>query len=187
MLASSATRFGGATIRGAKYTLAAVMIAGSLGACASQGGGGTVDRYDVGAPARVAFGRVIEVTPVEVRGTDGGTGTVFGAATGAAIGVGAASDGAESVIAGILGALIGGVAGNAIERGVTSGNGFEYLIRLENGETIALVQLDEYAIREGTPVRITYGEDVRVTPTGGRRGGGYDDRYGDDRYVDPDF
>ncbi len=165
---------------------AVIALAGTLalGACAPQPGPRDVGRYEVGQVSRIGYGTVVDVVPVRIEGSRTGLGALGGAAAGAATGVGIAGGRGESIAGGIIGALIGGFAGAAIERGVTQGNGYEYIIETEQGGTISVITgARGVAIRPGTPVRIIYGERVRVIPDYGDRGQYRDeDRYYNDRY-----
>ncbi|KQW82533.1 glycine zipper 2TM domain-containing protein [Brevundimonas sp. Root1279] len=87
----------------------------------------------------VTFGHVLAVRPVEIRpgqtrlGT--GTGAVLGGLAGSQLGSGTAANTAGAVV----GAVAGGAVGSAAQ-GSRVTQGVELTVRLESGETIAVVQ-----------------------------------------------
>ena len=64
----------------------------------------------------------------------------------------------------IGGAILGGVLGNAVGNSATAQTGHAYTIRLRSGELVSVAQAGDYAIPNGTPVLIEYGERARVIP-----------------------
>lgn len=117
-----------------------------------------------GQTVAVETGTVVSVRPVLVRGTDSLgdaregrlIGGVIGAAGGAAIGH-EIGQGYGNTLATIGGGIIGGLAGQAVgaatERELTTQRGYEYVVRLASGRTVAIVQ-GGAPIAAGTPVRL---------------------------------
>jgi outer membrane lipoprotein SlyB len=126
-----------------------------LASCAHPG----QNRYgyqDVGKKSTVSFGTVISLREVEITGKNTGAGALIGAGAGAGAGsyVGHGS-GSVWAAAGtmIAGAIIGGMA----EQAMSDRQGLEYVITLENGETLTIVQNinpDDKPIREGDRVMV---------------------------------
>lgn len=115
----------------------------------------------------VLEGTVVSVRAVKIDGTQTGAGSLAGAALGGVAG-GAIGHGYGSIAAGVAGAVAGGLIGNAVEEKVTAKNGIELTIRLQRGDTVAIVQevSANESFRAGQRVRVLYGADgqARATP-----------------------
>ena len=78
-------------------------------------------------------------------------------AVGAAIGGVAGSNiggGRGSIVGAIVGAVIGGMAGSAAEENLTKKNALEITVRLDNGQTVAVVQEMGDVFHPGQRVRV---------------------------------
>lgn len=110
-----------------------------LNGCPSSRAGNVYSRDQARQAQDVRLGSVAGVRPVLIEGTEGVVGSVSGAAiggiAGSTIGGGTGSD-----IAAVAGVLIGGLLGAAMEEGVTRREGLEIMVRLDNGQIIAVVQ-----------------------------------------------
>lgn len=130
-----------------------------LSACAHAG----QNRYnwqDVGQAAVVEFGTVISLRPVEITGQNTGVGAVAGAGGGAIAGSMIGSG--NGSLAGMLaGAVVAGVAGHMAEQAIADHQGIEYVITLESGKTVTIVQ--NYV--EGDP-SIKAGQRVMIQTSG---------------------
>lgn len=136
-----------------RLTLFAAIAATSLSGCAYQTGPNVYEPYAVGQAAQTELGVVQSARPVEVS-SQGGTG--IGATVGAvAGGIAGAQIGpsryhhrghshrylsAGSALGALGGALVGGLIGAAIERDVTRQTATEYIVRLDDGSMITIVQ-----------------------------------------------
>lgn len=87
------------------------------------------------------------------RRDDGTGGAVVGALVGAAVGNQVGS-GSGRTAATVAGAIAGGVAGKRIDErnGSRGGDGFEVVVRMDNGRTVILEQRDLNGLREGSRV-----------------------------------
>jgi outer membrane lipoprotein SlyB len=114
----------------------------------------------------IEYGEVIEVRQILIEGTKTGLGTLAGGALGGALGSGIGR-GAGSTIAVVGGAIAGGVMGSAVEEGATKQPGVEVTIRMDTGQTIALVQGIDPPVRAGDRVRVLHNPDgsARAIPT----------------------
>lgn len=142
-----------------KSTAASLLLVTVLTACNSPG----VNRYsyqDVGQAAIVQFGTVVSLRPVQITGKNSGIGAGIGAA-GGAVGGSAFGSGSGQLGAILAGAVIAGVAGAAVEQAAVDRTGIEYVITLEKGETITMVQ----NFVEGDPA-IKVGQRVMVQMSG---------------------
>lgn len=141
-----------------------ILIAGSLAACATSRSGNVYTRDQARQEMTVRTGVVESVREVQMEGTRSGVGSVGGAAVGGIAGSGVGG-GKGQMVGAILGAVAGGLAGSAIEEGTTRKQAMELTIRLDSGQTIAIVQEGDPALfRSGDRVRVLsrYGE-TRVT------------------------
>ncbi len=137
-------------------TVAIVVVAALVSACASSKGGGAYERAQARQEMTVRLGVVESVRPVTIEGTK----TPIGAGAGAAIGGIAGSTvghGRGSTAAAILGAVGGGLAGAAIEEHATKKEGVEITVRLDNGKLIAVTQEADEVFRPGERVRVLSG------------------------------
>jgi outer membrane lipoprotein SlyB len=159
----------------------AVLVAG----CASP----TSSRYDsgdVGQIIETSEGTVLSSRVIEIKGGENsGYGAVAGGAAGATATHVTVGGGNSGGLLTVLGAVIGAGVGYLAEDAARTREGFEYLVRLDDGRVVTLVQnrADEEApLQNGTPVLIQYGNDyTRVvekpavldgTPPGGAPGAG---------------
>src|SRR5262249_8101992 len=127
----------------------AVLLAG----CASQKTGDVYTRDEALREQSVRRATVESVRPVRIEGTRSGVGAVAGGAVGGIAGSTVGS-GKTSNVGAVVGALGGGLAGHALEEGVTRRNGIEITVRLDNGETRAIVQDDTDKFVAGQKVRL---------------------------------
>ncbi len=125
-----------------------------LGGCA-QTSPDVYGPYEVGAAAYTEMGTVAGARPVEVS-SPGGTGigatvgALAGGIAGAQIGPSSYSHrghrhrytSAASALGAVGGALIGGLIGAAIERDVSRQTAVEYIVRLDDGALVTIVQGD---------------------------------------------
>lgn len=144
-------------------TLAAMLTATvTLAGCFTPPG--SADVYSVGQAQReqtVRMGTVESVRAVRIQGDSGGSalGTLGGGALGAVAGS-AIGGGRGSVLTAIAGGIAGAVAGNAVGQGLSSANGVEITVRLDNGDLRSITQA-------ATPEVFRAGERVRLLSSGG--------------------
>lgn len=147
-------------IKGLAFALVAAM---ALGGCAGSLSGSSYSRSEARQEQTVRLGVVESVRPVTIEGEKG----VLGAVTGAVVGGYAGSNvggGRGSELATVLGAVAGGVAGSAIEGKVTSKQGLEITVKLDNGQLIAVTQEADEQFHPGERVRVlSGGGTTRVT------------------------
>jgi outer membrane lipoprotein SlyB len=133
-------------------------------ACATPNSS-TVSSGQTNQVQTVVNGEVLAVRSVEIRPETTRVGMVTGAALG---GIGGAQIGggtASNVAGGITGAVVGGMLGSALQRGGQTHSGIEITVKLDSGETIAIVQagnMNDFAV--GNRVRVIGDSDeARVT------------------------
>jgi len=110
--------------------------------CQTPMSGSSYERTEARKMQTVYLGTVVSVNDVIIQGQPGAIGTVTGAAAGAAIGhkIADDDDDDEKTTATIIGGTVGAVAGAAVEKKLTTKNGLEITVKLEDGRTIAVVQ-----------------------------------------------
>jgi outer membrane lipoprotein SlyB len=93
----------------------------------------------------------VTITPDNSSGVGMAVGAIAGGGVGHVIGAGVGN-----VIATALGAIGGGVAGNAIERKVTAKSGYNIALRLDDGRTMTVTQMDDIRLQVGQKVIVTF-------------------------------
>lgn len=140
--------------------IALVTLAASAGGCVSSNAGNVYSRSEVGRAAEVRQGTIQSLRTVRIEGTGSPVGTTAGALLGGIAGS-SVGGGTGRRAATVVGAVGGGMAGAAAEELATRSDGIEFIIQLDNGRTLAVVQEPD-----GTPWQI--GQRVRVLEIGGR-------------------
>ncbi|MBS1189102.1 MAG: 17 kDa surface antigen [Rhodocyclaceae bacterium] len=135
--------------------LATAVLAG----CATSRSGNVYTRDQARQEMSVRTGVVESIRGVTMEGTRSGVGTIAGGAVGGVAGS-SIGGGKGQAIGAILGAVAGGVAGQAIEEGTTRKQAMEITVRLDSGQTIAVVQ-------EGDPAEFRAGDRVRLLSSRG--------------------
>jgi len=170
--------------------LAGALIAVLLiGGCASASTT-TYDAADVGRTIETASGKVVASRSVDVKGGSPTVGPLAGGAVGGATGGLAFGSG----WAALLGAVVGAGVGYVAEQQISSGEGTEYVVEMDDGRTVTIVQNKEEGkppIADGTPVLVQYSgkytrvlEDPRVDKSGSRSASGAG--AGGGGWIDPD-
>lgn len=134
------------------------LAAGLLAALAACGPTRS-DSYGRGELQRagtVETGQIVSMEEVPVDGTSTGIGRVgagvIGGVAGSSIG-----SGRTSIVTAVIGAVGGAFAGDAIERGVTSGTATRFYVRRDDGSVINVVQTNEAQLRVGDRVMMLEG------------------------------
>lgn len=136
----------------------------AVSGCARDLSPDVYSRDEVGSKVDIQEARVISVRDVRIEGTRSGVGAVAGAAAGG-IGGSYAGKGRGGAIGAIAGAVLGGLLGAAMEGAVSGSEGVEYLVELDNGETVAVVQpKGGDPLKPGDPALLVYGHHIRVVP-----------------------
>jgi outer membrane lipoprotein SlyB len=124
----------------------------------------TYDSGDVGRTVETAPGTVVSSRVVQVTGESNAVGAGAGGALGAATGGLVFESGWAAVIGGVLGAGVG----YATQQAANSREGIEYVVTMNDGRTVTLVQnraSGEMPIANGTPVLVQLGGKYsRVMP-----------------------
>ncbi len=120
--------------------------------------------YDAGMKANVYQGVIVDIRQVTLEGgTDVGApiGAVVGGVGGSFIG----SRDAPNVVGALGGALVGGIAGYYIDKSLTTRDALQYIIKLDNSKTVAVVQGKQPALANGQRVLVLFDRrKTRVVP-----------------------
>ena len=131
-----------------------VVLACSLAACAAPSPGGTYSRRDVQRAWTVEQATVADINEVDIEGRrTTGIGQVGGGAIGWLLGR-TVGHGGGRIIAATVGAVAGAVAGEQIERNARKQKGYEIVVDLDKGGSIAIVQPADQAFAAGERVRV---------------------------------
>jgi outer membrane lipoprotein SlyB len=138
-------------MRVAIIPLLAAML--TLGACVSPSSGKIYSRQEARTAWRVEPGRVTAIEDVTIEGRRSAVGRIGGGFIGYEVGrtVGA---GSGRAIAGAVGAVAGAVAGEAAEERLTREKAYEITVKLDNGDTIAVVQAADQTFAVGERVEV---------------------------------
>lgn len=139
------------------------LFAVSLSACVPNINNRSYQYCDVGRPSCLKPGVIIGCRRVVVNANTG-TGSFTGSLAGALAGSSLGGCGAPGVIGTLAGAVVGGVLGNAIEQDANRQPAYEYMVRLDNGDTIAVVQGIEPRLCIREHVVVKFGRVTRVLP-----------------------
>ena len=112
----------------------------------------------MGPEPSVGKGKIVSFRTVQYSGTQSGVGAVAGGVAGSFIGGGTRSN----VLGAVGGAVLGGVAGSAAEEAITSGDAVEFIVQMDDGRTLAVVQKNEDALAVGERVMVLQGGQTHV-------------------------
>jgi outer membrane lipoprotein SlyB len=107
---------------------------------------------------RVGQGEVIDVRQVEIEGSTTGLGTIAGGILGGAIGS-TIGEGSGKDVATVFGLIAGALLGAGFEEDASHQCGLEITVRLDGGEAIAIVQVDDEQFNVGDQVRVLQQDD----------------------------
>jgi len=116
----------------------------------------------MGRAATVSKGVIVSMREVDIEGTNSGVGATSGAAAGAVGGSYAGSGGRSTAVGVIGGAVVGGIVGAVAEGAATKAKATEFLIKEENGDMIAIVQVNDQNLRPKEQVLIMRMDKIRI-------------------------
>ncbi len=102
-------------------------------------GQNTYNYNEVGRTGTIQFGTVISVREVNVKGQNTGAGAVVGAAGGGIAG-NQMGHGGGNALATLGGVIVGAAAGALAEQAIADRTATEYILTLESGTTVTIVQ-----------------------------------------------
>ena len=146
---------------GAGGALLVVLLAALLTGCVGSKAGDVYSRDQARTEQSVRLGTIEAVREVQIEGTKSGVGAVAGGVTGG-IAASTIGHGTGSAVAAAVGAIAGGLAGSAAEEGLTKNSGLEIIVKLDSGQTIAVVQAVDAntTFQPGDRVRVLSGQGI---------------------------
>jgi outer membrane lipoprotein SlyB len=138
-----------------------------LGGCATSTSSASFPSGTARTTFDVFYGEVVSTRSVAIEGEASALGRLGGAMIGYAIGAGNTPWYRNPRrIQAAVGGVAGSVAGEAIERNVKSGDGLEVVVRLDDNQTVAVVQANDVEFSPGQRVQVLMGRDgsSRVQP-----------------------
>lgn len=147
------------------HTIGALLLIATtvLGGCASYGPQQSSQPYPTSSQSGASYHGSIESIDLTRPGNNSsGTGAIVGGLVGGLLGnqVGGGSGKSVATVAGVVG---GALVGNNIEknRNAQSSDMYQIRVRLDNGDSMTVVQDSVYDLRIGNRVRVTDGRAYR--------------------------
>ena len=132
-----------------------------LTACGSRYGGKTYSGSDARQAQTLKYGTVENVGMVTIRNDQSGLGILGGALVGGILGS-FVGGGSGRIVGATGGAVLGGVAGAAGEEALNTREAHEITVKLEDGNTIVVVQEIDEEFYAGDRVRVITASDGSV-------------------------
>ena len=148
-----------------KYALllALPLTAAGIAGCASDIDSNYYSTGSVGQVSQAQGCTVVSVRPIKVS-TQNGAGTAIGGIAGGIAGSQVGGGNTAHLLGAVGGAILGGFAGNAAQEGLTSQQGYEYIVRLDNGNTVSTTQGADVLLNPGQRCQIIFGNPARIIP-----------------------
>lgn len=148
-----------------KYALllALPLTAAGIAGCASDIDSNYYSTGSVGQVSQAQGCTVVSVRPIKVS-TQNGAGTAIGGIAGGIAGSQIGGGNTAHLLGAVGGAILGGFAGNAAQEGLTSQQGYEYIVRLDNGNTVSTTQGAHVLLNPGQRCQIIFGNPARIIP-----------------------
>ena len=148
-----------------KYALllALPLTAAGIAGCASDIDSNYYSTGPVGQVSQAQGCTVVSVRPIKVS-TQNGAGTAIGGIAGGIAGSQIGGGNTAHLLGAVGGAILGGFAGNAAQEGLTSQQGYEYIVRLDNGNSVSTTQGADVLLNPGQRCQIIFGNPARIIP-----------------------
>jgi len=144
-----------------KKTLGLLSVAVLLAACQADIGSNQYGTSSVRQAAAASPCSVISVRQVSVK-SDNNMGALAGAIAGGVGGYGIGSGSTAHNLGAVGGALLGGYAGDKAQDLLSSQTGYEYVVRLDNGQVMTLTQGTDVLLSPGQRCMILLGNPSRL-------------------------
>lgn len=138
-----------------------IAITSNLTSCSQNVSPNTYTGSEVGVVSKVKKGVIVSRRAVDID-NNSGAGGVAGLAAGAAGGSTLGNGTSQNVAGAVGGAVVGGLIGNAIDKSVNKHKGYEYIIKLEGGQTISVAQTEDVQFKPNQHVLVIYGALTRI-------------------------
>lgn len=147
-----------------KKSLTTACVALLLVGCADNINSDHYSTSATGKVSTVAQCTVLSVRPVSVDSGDTSAGTVLGGLAGGVAGSTIGHGRSSNTLGAIGGALLGGLVGSAAQKGLSSQQGLEYIVKLDNGQAISITQGNSQPLMVGQRCLVLYGNPSRIIP-----------------------
>ena len=121
--------------------------------CPSANSGVVFSRNEALHAQNVLLGTVVDVRAGKIEGTKSAAGALAGGALGAVTG-NLIGGGRGNTIATVAGGVVGAAAGAGVEEKLTQKNGLQITVKLDNGQTVVIVQEADVQFVAGQRVRV---------------------------------
>jgi outer membrane lipoprotein SlyB len=142
-------------------TASVLVTCAILSGCSRNISPDTYTGTDVGVVSRVKSGVIVAERPVTID-NNSGVGVLSGATAGGAAGSLIGGNTATNVVGAVGGVVVGGVVGNAIDKSINTHQGIEYIIKLDDGPTVSVTQVEDLKFNVHQRVLVIYGEMTRI-------------------------
>ncbi|MBQ8870225.1 MAG: glycine zipper 2TM domain-containing protein [Alphaproteobacteria bacterium] len=132
-----------------------------LTACQSDINSNQYATSSVGRANAASECSVLSVRPVSVK-SNNGLGTIIGSVAGGVAGYSIGSGSTAHNLGAIGGAVLGGVAGNAAQGALSSQGGYEYVVKLSNGQVMTVTQGTDTLLTPGQRCMLLFGNPSRL-------------------------
>lgn len=148
------------------WVLPALLATLSLQGCATPAGDHVYSRQEAKVAWDVHYGKVLAIDAAVIEGERTALGRIGGGLVGYEAGR-SVGGGSGRRIAGAVGAVAGAVAGQAIEERATRTDAWQFMVELDGGRTVSIVQARDQSFAVGERVRIYMRRDgaARVAKT----------------------
>lgn len=133
-----------------------------MSACTSNINSDHYTTSSVGMATAARICTVVSVRQVTVQ-SENGVGTLFGAGLGGVAGSAIGGGDTAHILGAIGGALAGGIAGGAAQDALSKQGGYEYVVKLENGQLMTLTQGQDVLLSPGQRCMLLSGNPARLT------------------------
>ena len=132
----------------------------AIGGCASSGGK-TYSASEARKAQTVQYGTIKSIQEVIIQGEAGSVGIIGGGAVGGVVGS-TIGFGRGRILSSVGGAVVGAVLGAFGERQLGTEQAYEFMVDLDNGSTVSVVQAADDTYSVGDRVRLLYGSGNKV-------------------------
>ncbi len=146
-----------------KIALLALPLALTLAACTSNIGANDYSTSGVRQVGRAMGCTVLSVRQVVVR-SDNNVGMIAGAGAGGLAGSMVGGNDTTKILGALGGAVVGGIAGDAAQSGLSKQEGYEYVVKTQNGNVMTITQGNDVLMTPGDKCYLLYGKEARVIP-----------------------
>lgn len=134
-----------------------------MNACTSRIGANEYATSSAGEVNRAVKGTVVSVRQVQLK-SDNNAGTLIGGAAGGVAGSMIGGNDAVHILGAIGGAVVGGMAGDAAQGALSNQAAYEYVIQLDSGSLVTVIQGTDVLLTPGQKCIVLYGKQARVIP-----------------------